>query len=135
MSGQGHIEKRALKSPAAPPWQDPISPAVAWRGLIFCSGELGAVPSPLEPAGADVASQTRQALRNLESTLREAGSSLEHVLKVNAYLNDPADYDRFNEVFAEEFPQLPPARTTIGVNLIGDFKIEIELVAYTPGAE
>jgi 2-iminobutanoate/2-iminopropanoate deaminase len=132
MSDSRPVEKRVLKSAAAPDWQDPISSGVAWGRLIYCSGELGADPATLHPIGDDVARQARQAFRNLEATLKEAGSSLEHVLKVNVYLNDPDDYDAFNEVFAEEFPQLPPARTTIGVHLIGEYKIEIELVAYAP---
>jgi 2-iminobutanoate/2-iminopropanoate deaminase len=127
------IEKQVVRSDEAPQWTDPISPATTWNGLIFASGELGADPATERPVAADVASQTRQALRNLDATLRAGGSSLEHVLKVNAYLNDPDDYDEFNRVFAEEFPSLPPARTTIGVHLIGEFAVEIELVAYVPG--
>jgi 2-iminobutanoate/2-iminopropanoate deaminase len=127
------IEKHVLHSDDSPQWSDPISPATAWNGLIFASGELGADPATERPVAADVASQTRQALRNLDATLQAGGSSLEHVLKVNAYLNDPEDYDEFNRVFAEEFPNLPPARTTIGVHLIGEFAVEIELVAYVPG--
>jgi 2-iminobutanoate/2-iminopropanoate deaminase len=127
------IEKQIVRSPDAPQWSDPISSATAWNGLIFASGELGADPATERPIAPDVASQTRQALSNLNATLGAAGSSLEHVLKVNAYLNNPADYDEFNRVFAEEFPALPPARTTIGVQLIGEFVVEIELVAYVPG--
>jgi 2-iminobutanoate/2-iminopropanoate deaminase len=127
------IEKQIVKSALAPDWDDPISPATAWRNLVFCSGELGADPATLQAAADDVASQARQCLRNLEATLAAVGSSLEHVLKVTAYLNDPEDYDAWNAVFAEEFPSRPPARTTIGVHLIGDYKIEIELVAYVPG--
>ena len=127
------IEKQILHSDDSPQWSDPIAPATAWNGLIFASGELGADPATERPVAPDVASQTRQALRNLNATLQAGGSSLEHVLKVNAYLNDPDDYDEFNRVFAEEFPSLPPARTTIGVHLIGEFAVEIELVAYVPG--
>jgi 2-iminobutanoate/2-iminopropanoate deaminase len=125
-------EKQVVRSDEAPGWDDPISPATVWNRLVFASGELGADPATQRPAGPDIASQTRQALRNLDATLRAAGSSLEHVLKVNAYLNDPNDYDEFNRVFADEFPSLPPARTTIGVHLIGEFAVEIELVAYVP---
>ena len=49
MSNTRPVEKRVLKSAVAPDWQDPISPAVAWERLIFCSGELGADPATLKP--------------------------------------------------------------------------------------
>lgn len=126
--------KRIVRSPDAPAWTA-ISPATVWRGLIFASGEGGVDPHTLQPVSADVAEQTRQALRHLEATLLAAGSSLQHVLKVNAYLRDPNDFDAFNRVFADEFPELPPARTTIGVTVLGGLAVELDLVAYVPDSD
>jgi enamine deaminase RidA (YjgF/YER057c/UK114 family) len=93
------VEKRMISSQEAPDWPEPIAAAVEWNGLVFASGELGVDPETMRPIGLHVGDQTRQALANLSATLRAAGSSLSHVLKVNAYLNDPADYDEFNRVF------------------------------------
>jgi 2-iminobutanoate/2-iminopropanoate deaminase len=126
------MEKRVISSQEAPDWPEPIAAAVEWQGLVFASGELGVDPETMRPVGPSVGDQTRQALANLSATLRAAGSSLSHVLKVNAYLNDPDDYDEFNRVFGEEFPELPPARTTVGVHLLGEYAVEIDVVAYVP---
>jgi 2-iminobutanoate/2-iminopropanoate deaminase len=126
------VEKRMISSPEAPDWPEPIAAAVEWNGLVFASGELGVDPETMKPVGSHVGDQTRQALANLSATLRAAGSSLSHVLKVNAYLNDPDDYEEFNRVFGEEFPELPPARTTVGVRLLGEYAVEIDVVAYVP---
>lgn len=128
------MDKKIVRSSKTPAWTDPISPATVWEGLVFCSGVVGADTTTLQPISDDIGGQTRQALRHLEATLEEAGSSLEHVLKVNAYLSEPADFDEFNKVFAEEFPELPPARSTVGVTMIGEYRIEIDLVAYVPSA-
>jgi 2-iminobutanoate/2-iminopropanoate deaminase len=128
------VEKRLISSQEAPDWPEPIAAAVEWNGLVFVSGELGVDPETRRPVGPRVGDQTRQALANLSATLRAAGSSLAHVLKVNAYLNDPDDYDEFNRVFGKEFPELPPARTTVGVQLLGEYAVEIDLVAYVPRA-
>jgi 2-iminobutanoate/2-iminopropanoate deaminase len=125
-------EKQVVRSPEAPVWDVPISPANAWKGLVFASGELGADPATLAAVPGGIAEQARQALRNLSATLAAAGSSLDHVLKVNAYMRRAEDFDAWNTVFAEAFPQNPPARTTVGVELFDEFDIEIELIAYTP---
>jgi 2-iminobutanoate/2-iminopropanoate deaminase len=126
------VEKRVISSQEAPDWPEPIAAAVEWQGLVFASGELGVDPETMRPVGPGVGDQTRQALANLSATLRAAGSSLAHVLKVNAFLDDPDDYEEFNRVFGEEFPELPPARTTVGVQLLGGYAVEIDLVAYVP---
>ena len=123
--------KTIVQAPDTPAWPA-ISAATVWRGLIFASGEGGVDTNTLEPVSTDVAEQARQALRHLETTLHAAGSSLKHVLKVNAYLGNPDDLDTFNRVFADEFPELPPARTTVGVIVLGGLAIELELIAYVP---
>jgi 2-iminobutanoate/2-iminopropanoate deaminase len=124
--------KRIVRSPDAPAWDDPISPATEWNGLIYVSGELGVDPATLLPVDGGITAQARQALANIDATLKAAGSSMRHVLKVNAYLRNADDYDAWNAVFAGYFPESPPARTTLVVGLIGQYLIEVDAVAYVP---
>lgn len=59
--------------------------------------------------------QTRQALENLSEVLKEAGSSMEKVVKVNVYLQNMDDFTQVNEVYASFFTKEPPARAAVQV--------------------
>jgi 2-iminobutanoate/2-iminopropanoate deaminase len=95
--------------------------------LVFTAGQIPAL-SGLDDQPPDFPEQVRQTLRNLEAILVEAGSSLSHVVKVNAYLTDPAQMEPFNEVYRELLGHAPPARTTVCVALWG-VSLEIDCVA------
>lgn len=59
-----------------------------------------------------------------------AGLTPSHVIKVNVYLTDMADFAALNAVYATQFEKPFPARTTIGVaSLPLGARIEIELIA------
>jgi 2-iminobutanoate/2-iminopropanoate deaminase len=67
-------------------------------------------------------------LRNVQTILEAAGSSLENVVKVNAYVTDLTRFAEFNEVYKEFFSHDPPARTTVATSLLG-FLVEVDCVA------
>ena len=109
-------------------------PAPYSQGIIH--GETirlaGQVPdnSDGEIVGDDIETQTRQAVSNVEALLNEAGSSLESVVSVTAYLTDMDDFEAFNRVYAELFPDPKPARTTVGVTgLAVDARLELQVTA------
>jgi 2-iminobutanoate/2-iminopropanoate deaminase len=105
----------------------PYSHAVVSGGFVFVSGqgpvdpETGAMPDAFEE-------QVRQTLKNLQTILEAAGSSLDDVVKVNAYVTDLTRFAQFNEVYAEFFRHDPPARTTVATSLLG-FLVEIDCIA------
>jgi len=105
----------------------PYSQAVVSGHLVFTAGQIPA-QTGLDDQPASFAEQVRQTLRNLEAILIEAGSSLSHLVKVNAYLTDPAQLEPFNEVYRELLGHAPPARTTVCVALWG-VSLEIDCVA------
>lgn len=72
--------------------------------------------------------QVRTCLNNLRSVLETAGSGIDRVVKVNAYLTSPEQRESFNAVYAEYFGQAKPARTTVCVS-IGGVSFEVECVA------
>jgi enamine deaminase RidA (YjgF/YER057c/UK114 family) len=64
-----------------------------------------------------------------------AGCSLADVIKVNVWLDDTRDFWMFNKVYAGFFDNgKPPARSTVQSKLMIDAKIEVDVVAYSPGA-
>jgi 2-iminobutanoate/2-iminopropanoate deaminase len=95
--------------------------------LVFIAGK-GAHVAPFE-----IKAHTEIVLKELESELIKAGSSMEKVLKVTVYLNDIADYKGMNEVYKGRFGKNPPVRSTIAVakgGVPGDSLVEMDCIAY-----
>lgn len=82
---------------------------------ITIGGTAGFDPATGELAGPDVASQTRRILDSFRVMLEAAGSDLAHIVHVNVFLRDMADFEAMNEAYAERMGEHRPARTAIGV--------------------
>lgn len=117
------------KSTADPRSALPVSSAIRVGNLIFCSGQVSINPETGEREFGTVASETRRALENLKIVLESAGSSLEKVIKTTVFLADLNEFENMNNVYRGFFPKDPPARCTIGVQLVKNFKVEIECIA------
>jgi 2-iminobutanoate/2-iminopropanoate deaminase len=115
--------------PHAPPPTFPYSPAVRSGDHVFLSGQTGIDPATGRLAEG-VAAQAEQVFKNLATVLEAAGLSLADAVKCNVYLTDMADFQAMNAVYARQFEQPYPARTTVAVAALpGGALIEIELVA------
>jgi 2-iminobutanoate/2-iminopropanoate deaminase len=101
------------------------SPAVAWGDILFIAGKgSGTAPDP-----TDIRSCTHHVLEAVEQELKNAGSSMDRVLKVTVYLQQPEHVPAMNEVFALHFPKDPPARTTIITRTPHPTLIELDAIA------
>lgn len=124
------MEKEIIRTLNAPAAVGPYSQAVKVGDWIFTAGQLGLVPQSREFAGPDVESQTRQALENLRAILEAAGSCLHHVVKTTVFLLDMGEFPRMNSVYAEFFPEDPPARSTVQVAALPlGAQVEIDAIA------
>lgn len=117
----------------------PYSPCVVANGFVFVSGQAPLAPgaAPGSWAAPDIAGQTRQCLRNVETILRELGLGLESVVKTTVFLRNPQDFAAMNEAYGEFFSADPPARSTskLGAELAG-LLLSIEAIAvYEPRKE
>ena len=121
--------KKIISTKNAPQAIGPYSQAIAANGFLFISGQLGVTPSG-EFAGADVKSQARRSLQNLQAILSEAGLSFKNAVKTTIFLADIADFAAVNEIYAEFFNEPYPARSTVAVKTLpkGGL-VEIELIA------
>ncbi|KAJ1445317.1 Endoribonuclease L-PSP/chorismate mutase-like protein [Pelagophyceae sp. CCMP2097] len=90
--------------------------AQCYAGVCYASGQIGLVPGTKALAEGGITAQSKQAFENLKSVLEESGSDLSSCLKVTALLNDIADYNEFNKVWLEYFPDeaVRPARLCYG---------------------
>ena len=108
----------------------PYSHAVKSGKLVFLSGQTPIDSASGKLVEGDIKAQTRQCFLNLFNVLKAGGLTPDHVQKVNVYLTDMDDFAAMNEVYAEQFNEPYPARTTIGVAALPlGAKVEIELVA------
>ena len=84
----------------------PYPHAVVANGLGFVSGQIPVKPGggPTEVAGTTLQEQTRQSLRNVQTILKAAGSSLDRGVKVTVLLARPDLYKEMNVAYAELFP-------------------------------
>lgn len=112
----------------------PYSPGMALDRLVIVSGQGATDPATGELAGADVATQTEQVFRNIQTILEAAGTDLAHVLRCGVFLVDMRDFPAMNEVYARVFGDHRPARTTVQVASLPEqgLRVEIDAIAYRP---
>jgi 2-iminobutanoate/2-iminopropanoate deaminase len=111
-----------------------ISSAVRWGNLLFLSGRGPVDTATLELVSEDFEEQARTVLTDIGATLAEAGSGFEHVLRVQCYLADAADFPAWNRLWAEHFPPPRPVRTTVVTGFtVPGMLIEVEVTAGIPG--
>ena len=119
--------RRTVMAEGGPAPAGPYSHAVVANGFVYVSGQ-----GPVEPETGEMpdgfTDQVRQTLKNLRTILEAAGSGLDDVVKVNAYLTDLTRFAEFNEVYREFFGNDPPARTTVATALLG-ILVEVDCVA------
>jgi 2-iminobutanoate/2-iminopropanoate deaminase len=119
--------RKTVMADKGPAPAGPYSHAVVANGFAFISGqgpvnpETGAMPDAF-------ADQVRQTFKNVQTILEAAGSSLDDVVKVNAYVTDLTRFAEFNDVYKEFFQDDPPARTTVATALLG-ILVEVDCIA------
>ncbi len=122
--------KTLVHTTAAPAAIGPYSQAVTAGGFVFTAGQLGFDPATMQIVGGGVEAETRQVLTNLKAILEAAGSGLDRVVKTTVFMQDLAEFTAMNAVYAEFFPNNPPARSTFQVAALPrGGRVEIECVA------
>ncbi len=102
--------------------------------LLFVSGQV-----PLNERGqlvgrGDISAQTVQVFKNLQRVVESAGSSMDDIVKMTAYVTDRSHFPTLREV-RREFLRVPyPAATGVVVRGLADenWLVEIDAVAVVP---
>jgi len=124
-------EKRAFETEKAAVTGGPYSQAVIHNGLIYLSGQGPIDPLTNQLIHGTIEQETELVFENIRIILEEAGSSLNHVLQVTAYLITMREYGRFNDIYSQYFPENPPARTCIqAARLPFDIRVELDAIAH-----
>ena len=121
---------RIVEPPGMAPPGGHYSHGAAYGDLLFVSGQLGIRQDGSHTADCDFEVQARQALQNVLTVLKAAGSGPHDVLKVTAYVVDVVNWPRLNKVYAEVMGQARPARAVVPVPALHHgYLIEIDAVA------
>ena len=108
-----------------------LSSAVRAGDFVFLTGQVPMQNNTIMTHG-DIEDQTRAVLDDITETLKLAGCDRGDVVKSMVWLTSRDDFPGFNAVYAEYFPESPPARSAIVNDLLVDAKVEIEVIAYKP---
>jgi 2-iminobutanoate/2-iminopropanoate deaminase len=107
----------------------PYVPAMRAGELLAVSGQIGADDAGLVDGGLEA--ECRQAFVNLRGVLTDNGASLDAVVKTTVFLVDMGDFEAMNTVYAQEFGDHRPARTTVAVAALPrGARVEIEAWAH-----
>ncbi|MBN2586454.1 MAG: RidA family protein [Candidatus Fermentibacteraceae bacterium] len=121
--------RRTVRTVGAPLPVGAYSQAVISGDLVFTAGQIGIDPSTgmLEDG---LSAQTARALSNVREILREAGTDMDGVLKLNLYITDMSDFDLVNRIYSSSFEEPYPARSIVQAAALPlGALIEIEAVA------
>ena len=106
-------QRKAVRPKNMPP-SPTASPCVFAGDTLYCSAKDGFIPGAHGGIYATTTQhQLRQTMRNQLDNLEEAGMTFDQVVVTSVYLDDLSDLPRFDEVYAQYFGPVLPARTTV----------------------
>jgi 2-iminobutanoate/2-iminopropanoate deaminase len=123
------MAKTAISTSDAPKSVASYSQAVRKGPILQVAGQGPIDPVTDELVGKTIGEQTRRTLQNIEAILKAAGASFDDVVMMRVYLADLDDFAGMNEVYSTFVDAPFPARTTVGVALLGGMLVEIDALA------
>jgi enamine deaminase RidA (YjgF/YER057c/UK114 family) len=117
------------------PGTSPFEPIIGFSRAVRIGNIIHV--SGTGPVGADDLSayeQTRACLKLIETALRSAGGSFEHVVRTRIYITHTEDWQEIGRAHGEIFANIRPAATMVTVKelLNPKWRVEIEAEAALP---
>ena len=98
-------------------------------GFVFVSGTTG-FDAETKQYPADVAVQCENAFRNIERALKEAGSSLADLVRVQIFLANESDFEKVAPIIRKHCYAARPANTTVFAKMVSpQMLVEVEATA------
>jgi 2-iminobutanoate/2-iminopropanoate deaminase len=122
--------KKIIFTEKAPKAVGPYSQAVEMNGTLYVAGQVPLEPQSMKVVEGGIQEQTLQVMKNIGAILETAGYSYNDVVKSTCLLANMNDFKAMNEVYAQFYPENPPARAAFAVKELPlGVLIEIETVA------
>ena len=123
------MKKTAITAPDLAPPVGPFSQAVEIDGFLFFSGQVAQDPATGKVVEGGIAAETERVFQKLSAVLKAAGKSFDDVVRAGVFLTNMSDFAAMNGIYAKNFRQPFPARTTIGAAALPlGACVEIDLV-------
>ncbi|MEH6396453.1 RidA family protein [Pseudoalteromonas sp.] len=127
------MNKAFISTDQAPAAIGTYSQAVKVGTAVYLSGQIPLVPATMEVISEDFSEQTHQVFKNISAVCKEAGGSIQDLVKVNIYLTDLSNFATVNEVMSQYFKAPYPARAAIGVRALPkNVQVEIDGIMELP---
>jgi enamine deaminase RidA (YjgF/YER057c/UK114 family) len=124
------MAERQLISSGSP--YEPVfgySRAVRAGNQIFVSGTVAWGEDGKLTAAGDMYGQAKQAIRNIERALNEAGATLDDVVRTRCFVTDVSQFEEVARAHGEAFGEIRPAASLIGVASLVEPEMLIEIEA------
>jgi len=119
-----------IQTTNAPAAVGPYSQAMDLGDLVFCSGQIPLVPETGLMVEGGIEAQSRQMFANIKAVLNAAGLDFGNVVKTTVFMTDLGQFATFNGIYAEYFPENPPARSCVEVSALPKGAlVECEVIA------
>ena len=105
------------------------SRAVRVGGHVFVSGTTAIQADASVAGGDDPYAQAIAALKTIEAALREAGATLEDVVRTRVYVTNMDYLDAISRAHAEYFAEIRPASTGVEVSRLARPQMLVEIEA------
>lgn len=92
------------------------SQAIKVDNTVYLSGQIPLDPATMTLVEGGFEAQAEQVFKNLAAVCEAANGSLNHIVKLNFYLTDLANFTVVNEVMARHFREPFPARAAVGIS-------------------
>jgi enamine deaminase RidA (YjgF/YER057c/UK114 family) len=109
--------------------------AVVANDTVYVRGQVGQDLETSESVGiGDPAAQAERAMANIDLLLTEAGSRLEHLVKLTIYLVDPRYREQVYRVIGQWTKGVHPISTGVVVSALArpEWLVEVDAVAVIP---
>ena len=123
------MSKEPIQTNNAPEAIGAYSQAIISGDLLFISGQIPLNPETMKVEDSSFEESAYRVISNLENICKEAGASLDDIVKLNIYLLDLGNFASLNKIMEEKFSQPFPARATVEVaRLPKDVMIEMDAI-------